>query len=188
MLLPCTHASPLALPPDSFSRDYMELPVWERRIAAGATFASSAAPKALDLRVPPGARVVAITGPNTGGKTVTLKTAGLMALMAKAGLFLPVQRPEGQQQGEEGQQGEDGSDAALQVAWFDRVLADIGDAQSLEQSLSTFSGHVRRIQRILGAATPASLVLLDEVRGLSWGWGWRACCCVGAGSEVLHAV
>ncbi|WP_071518761.1 endonuclease MutS2 [Geitlerinema sp. PCC 9228] len=87
---------------------------------------------------------VVITGPNTGGKTVTLKSVGLAALMAKCGLFVPAQDP-------------------AVVPWFDLVLADIGDEQSLEQSLSTFSGHVRRIAEIFETMTQNSLVLLDEV-------------------------
>lgn len=75
-----------------------------------------------------------------------------MALMAKAGLFLPVDRDD------------DGSPSPQpHLHWFDAVLADIGDSQSLQQSLSTFSGHVRRLRRVLGAAGPLSLVLLDEV-------------------------
>ena len=95
-------------------------------------------------------RVVAITGPNTGGKTVTLKSVGLAALMARAGLFLPCS-------------------GTPRLPWCAQVLADIGDEQSLQQNLSTFSGHIRRIARILealpgpGAAGGASLVLLDEV-------------------------
>jgi len=86
----------------------------------------------IDLLIQPQIRVVTITGPNTGGKTVTLKTLGLAALMAKVGLFVPAREP-------------------VELPWFDSVLADIGDEQSLEQSLSTFSGHIRRISRILTA-------------------------------------
>lgn len=122
----------------------------------------------INVQIQPHIRVVAITGPNTGGKTVTLKTLGLAALMAKVGLFVPAREP-------------------VEVPWFEQVLADIGDEQSLEQSLSTFSGHIRRISRILeelkveelkvesweenlqpsipeNPSTPhPSLVLLDEV-------------------------
>jgi DNA mismatch repair protein MutS2 len=97
-------------------------------------------------------RVVAITGPNTGGKTVTLKSLGLAALMARCGLFLPCS-------------------GTPRLPWCGQVLADIGDEQSLQQNLSTFSGHIRRIARILDAlpsevrSAPqgADLVLLDEV-------------------------
>ncbi|ABW28449.1 endonuclease MutS2 [Acaryochloris marina] len=99
---------------------------------------------AIDVTIQPQIRVVAITGPNTGGKTVTLKTLGLATLMAKVGLFVPAQEP-------------------VELPWFDQVLADIGDEQSLQQSLSTFSGHIRRIQEIIAALTDQSLVLLDEV-------------------------
>lgn len=86
----------------------------------------------INVQIQPSIRVVAITGPNTGGKTVTLKTLGLAALMAKVGLFVPAREP-------------------VELPWFDQVLADIGDEQSIEQSLSTFSGHIRRISRILEA-------------------------------------
>ncbi|MEH1812699.1 MAG: endonuclease MutS2 [Nostoc sp.] len=86
----------------------------------------------VNLLISPQIRVVTITGPNTGGKTVTLKTLGLAALMAKVGLFVPAREP-------------------VEIPWFDKVLADIGDEQSLQQSLSTFSGHIRRISRILEA-------------------------------------
>ncbi|QOV21447.1 endonuclease MutS2 [Anabaenopsis elenkinii] len=106
----------------------------------------------VDLLISPQIRVVTITGPNTGGKTVTLKTLALAALMAKVGLFVPAREP-------------------VEIPWFHQVLADIGDEQSLQQSLSTFSGHIRRISRILNALTlgeqtdinSQSLVLLDEV-------------------------
>ncbi|NEQ51035.1 MAG: endonuclease MutS2 [Leptolyngbya sp. SIO3F4] len=132
--------------------------VWQQRHEEGPTVVP------IDVTMRPDIRVVAITGPNTGGKTVTLKTLGLASLMAKVGLFVPAREP-------------------VELPWFDQVLADIGDEQSIEQSLSTFSGHIRRIGRILDAigagdarqsdenfetlgsahTTNNSLVLLDEV-------------------------
>jgi DNA mismatch repair protein MutS2 len=97
-----------------------------------------------DLVIQPHTQVVTITGPNTGGKTVTLKTLAIAALMAKVGLYVAAKEP-------------------VEIPWFDQILADIGDEQSLQQSLSTFSSHIRRIGHILAEISPDSLVLLDEV-------------------------
>ncbi len=97
----------------------------------------------VDIRLRPGQRGLAVTGPNAGGKTVALKTLGLCALVAQSGLFLPVA---------------EGS----RLPCFSAVLADIGDEQSIERDLSTFTGHAENLAAIAHLAAPGSLVLLDE--------------------------
>ncbi|KAL3147779.1 hypothetical protein ABBQ32_002512 [Trebouxia sp. C0010 RCD-2024] len=178
------------------------------------------APCPVDLLVPAGVKVVAVTGPNTGGKTASLKTLGLTAIMAKAGLFIPTAHPapvatptatasdssqptllqqqhrqpaesvqqqqqqqcpseqqqqlqphqqhespieQQQQQQQQAEQQADQQHQQPKLVFFDKVLADVGDSQSLQQSLSTFSGQIRRVRCILQEATPHSLILLDEV-------------------------
>jgi DNA mismatch repair protein MutS2 len=97
----------------------------------------------ISLQLDSGCRTLLISGPNTGGKTVALKTVGLLTLIAQAGLPVPA--------------------AEAEFPIFDEVLADIGDYQSIQQSLSTFSAHISHIREMILEVTPDSLVLLDEI-------------------------
>lgn len=101
-------------------------------------------PVPIDINIGYETKVVVISGPNTGGKTASMKTLGLASVMSKAGLFLPAK-------------------GQARVPWFDLILADIGDHQSLEQNLSTFSGHISQLCKILEVASNKSLVLIDEI-------------------------
>lgn len=98
----------------------------------------------INFSVGNGENIMLITGPNTGGKTVTLKVAGLLTLMALSGIPIPA--------GEK-----------TEIGYFHNVLADIGDEQSLEQNLSSFSGHVSKIKEIIENSSSKSLVLIDEL-------------------------
>lgn len=98
----------------------------------------------IDVELDENTFAMVITGPNTGGKTVALKTIGLLALMAQSGMHIPAH-------------------SSSQISLFENIFSDIGDEQSIEQSLSTFSGHITNIIRILEQANQRSLVILDEL-------------------------
>jgi DNA mismatch repair protein MutS2 len=146
LLVEATGAVDLALARATLSRRWRGAPVQVagdvRLLAARHPLLDpgTAVPIDLDLT---GVRVLVVSGPNTGGKTVALKTLGLAAVLHQAGLRPPAE--------------------VAELPIFDRVLADIGDRQSIEMSLSTFSGHLRTIVAVLDAATDRSLVLLDEL-------------------------
>ena len=131
------------LPADETSGNEFELlaarhPLLELRLRA-----QEASIVPLTIALPVGMRQMIVSGPNTGGKTVALKTAGLLALMAQAGIPVPADR--------------------ARLPLFTAIYADIGDAQSIEQNLSTFSAHVVNVDRIARIADDTSLVLLDEL-------------------------
>jgi DNA mismatch repair protein MutS2 len=124
--------------PDLLRLEGARHPLLEKRLRAGN---GKIVPLALELTS--AERQIIISGPNTGGKTVTLKTTALLAMMAQAGLPVPA--------------------AAASFPVFTAFLADIGDAQSIEAALSTFSAHITNLDRLSGLAGPNSLVLLDEL-------------------------
>lgn len=98
----------------------------------------------LDINIGRDYRTLIITGPNTGGKTITLKTVGLIALMTQSGILPPV-----------------GKGSSISI--FNKILVDIGDSQSIEQSLSTFSGHMKSLVDIVNKSSRRTLVLIDEI-------------------------
>ena len=121
----------------------IEGPPWEThgRGDGGAGSGHTVVP--VDVLVPRGTRVVLVSGPNSGGKTAAAKATALAALASRAGMFVPA--------------------ASATLPWFDRVLCDIGDEQSLSRGLSTFSGRLARAATLLRASTPRTLLLLDEL-------------------------
>lgn len=142
-------AGRLALALDARPPELAEEPLVDLRSARHPLLAARADPGGapvtpLDLRLDAKQPLLLITGPNMGGKTVALKTVGLLTLMALAGLHIPAA-------------------AQSRVGWFTRVAADIGDHQSLHHHLSTFAGHVEVLKSVLAGADGATLVLLDEL-------------------------
>ena len=125
------------------ARHPLLIPAVRRRLGAGDPD-TDAAPVPVEIRIVPPQSVLVITGPNTGGKTVALKTAGLLAMMAQAGLYVPAA-------------------PGSRVTAFRTVFADIGDEQSITASVSTFSGHIRNVVAMEQQLQLPALVLLDEV-------------------------
>ncbi|KAL8139725.1 hypothetical protein V2J09_005746 [Rumex salicifolius] len=118
----------------------IDLPMLQLKV----TELEEAHPVPVDFFIDKKTRVLLITGPNAGGKTIGLKTVGLASMMAKSGLYVLCSE-------------------SARIPWFDSVFADIGDEQSLSQSLSTFSGHLKKISNIRARSSSQSLVLLDEI-------------------------
>ena len=125
------------------ARHPLLIPTVRRRLGAGDP-ETDAPPVPVEIRIVPPQSVLVITGPNTGGKTVALKTAGLLAMMAQAGLYVPAA-------------------PGSRVTAFRTVFADIGDEQSITASVSTFSGHIRNVVAMDQQLQMPALVLLDEV-------------------------
>jgi DNA mismatch repair protein MutS2 len=136
---------PISPKPPQLSLVAARHPLLEIRMRATALEAGEEpkAPVPLTIILPPGTKQLIISGPNTGGKTVSLKTLGLLSLMAQAGIPIPAEE--------------------ANLPLFESVYADIGDAQSIERDLSSFSAHVINLDRISRKATANSLVLLDEL-------------------------
>ena len=147
---PSESTGPAAAPPPAGSQE-KRLPGWRKdKPSSGSSDESDSdegclpPPVPIDILVERGTKGVVITGPNTGGKTASLKALGLAVSMAKCGIPVPAEAP-------------------VKMPCFDAVYADIGDEQSLSASLSTFSGHLKRIEGLREESTGKSLVLLDEL-------------------------
>lgn len=131
------------LTPDQLELLQARHPLLEKRLRDASSDPAAATIVPLDLTLTSDQRQLIISGPNTGGKTVTLKTTALLAIMAQAGLPIPAQ--------------------SASFPLCTAFLADIGDAQSIEEALSTFSAHITNINRLARLASPSALVLLDEL-------------------------